>query len=84
MTRTVFQTRVSVHQLERWKRCAPGSVSAWVKSLVDEECDRVEAVQADLDHVRQERIEQLEAVAPGLQRAAAMGGPKPFRSDFKK
>ena len=79
----VFKLRVATADLARWREAAGSrKLSAFVRDVVNEECAKTLAVAAD--EVRQERIEQLSAVAPGLERASTLGGPKPFRPDFKK
>lgn len=84
-TKNAFlKLRVGTEELARWKEVAgPGGLSPWLRRVVNEECDRFEAEESDAAYARQERIHQLETMSPGIQRAADVGGRKPFTPDFK-
>lgn len=79
---TTFSTRVSQQTLLEWK-AATDNFNAWVVASLKAQFDLDQAEARDAAYVRQERIEQLESIAPGLQRAVTVGDRKPFTPDFK-
>jgi hypothetical protein len=90
--KTQFNLRLSIQELERWRNCMPSSsLSGWLRQLANEECDRLEAVEADTGQQKAERLKMMQTVAPGVTRAADLydadvvtaARKKSYTPDFK-
>lgn len=89
MTKCVFQLRLSLQEKERWQGFAGSKgLSAWLRGLVNEECDRLEAEGKDQglsglsrrEVDKRERLAELAKAFP--QRVVSpSGGKRTYKPD---